>query len=166
MVLKYYDSKNDSFKELELDKSNNIEADVTSQSITQDGSTEEHVVHHETAESCLDAKISKEGDQLNGTLLLNNGAGLVGLKPLLYDEFSDARIEFKEGDSQGDSGYFRVTNIIKDFENPDDTMDTGSFNLVCDTLPTEDSENLLTSGAIYTALEALAQRVLILEQRL
>jgi hypothetical protein len=30
MVLKYYDSKNDSFKELELDKSNNIEADVTS----------------------------------------------------------------------------------------------------------------------------------------
>jgi hypothetical protein len=45
-------------------------------------------------------------------------------------------------------------------------MDTGSFNLVCDTLPTEDSENLLTSGAIYTALEALAQRVLILEQRL
>lgn len=137
---------------------------ISKQTVEDDGSVECSTNQYSNIEDSIDSKISKDGDLLKGTLQFEEKSSLVGVKKVDTDIFSDSRIEFKKDTGNNNPGFFRVKNILKDTEDDSNSQDNGSFNLICDSEPTEDSKNLLTSGAIFTALKALSARIAALEE--
>lgn len=140
-----------------------IKITSTKQTVEEDGSIEHSTNQYNDIEKCIDSKISKEGDLIKGTLQFEDKCGIVGVKKVNADEISDSRIEFTKDTGNNKPGHFIVKNLLRDTEDTSSFTDNGSFNLICDQEPTEDSNNLLTSGAIFEALYDLSERIASLE---
>lgn len=147
MILKRYN--NGTFEPIIINTSKQI--------VEDDGSIECSTNQYSNIEDSIDSKISKDGDLLKGTLQFEEKSSLVGVKKVDTDIFSDSRIEFKKDTGDNNPGFFRVKNILKDTEDDTNSQDNGSFNLICDSEPTQNSKNLVTSGDIYRYIDSIIQ---------
>ena len=119
---------------------------------------------YEDIEEAINTKLSMYGDISKGTIEFGNGFGISGSG---FDDvaFTQSSILYKTPGRFDDHGFFQVKNVIKyDVSQVEDPYDEEEiFNLTCDSQPTDGSSNLLTSGAVWTALQGLISRIEVLE---
>lgn len=108
----------------------------------------------------IDSKLSKSGDTMLGTIEFGNNFGIKGSN--VQDiNYKTSKIIYNSEDSN--TNCFQVRNEIFNLES-DSVISTPSvFNLKIDNQPIQNSINLLTSGAIYNALQQLSNRISALE---
>lgn len=158
MILKTFESKTGKFnpKEVHIEqKSTNIDTGGISTSINL----------FEDLEESINSKVSKSGDILKGTLEFNDKQGVMGVttENVMCDT---SKVEYQKGYYNNNTyipGTFKVVNKIKDISNILDEGSESSFNLTCDDIPTQNSNNLVTSGTLYEILIDLTQRIVALE---
>lgn len=157
MVLKIFNKDTNTFQTIGV---------RVSQSYTDKvGSTNTYFEEFNEADSfqkALDTKISKNGDIIKGTIQFGNGFGISG-SSMNEGVYNNSIIKYCESNDSNESGFFRVMSSTKDTEDFDNPTVEDYFNLICDSVPTQNSKNLITSGTLYTLLQNIDTRLTQLE---
>lgn len=158
MILKTFEQKTGKFNPKEV----HIEQKSTN---TDTGGVSTNINLFKDIEESINSKVSKSGDILKGTLEFSDKQGIMGVttENTICDT---SKIQYQKGHYNNNvyiPGTFKVVNNIKDISNILDEGSESSFNLTCDDIPTEGSNNLVTSGTLYDILMDLKQRVEALE---
>lgn len=159
MILKTFNSKTNSFEPITIG--------ITESYVDKDTGTV-NTIHKKfnsfnIIDEALDSKISKNGDIVNGVIQFGNGFGISGTS-INGDTCSNSRVEYCEAQNSSESGFFRVIGSTKDISDFNSIPTEDYFNLVCDTAPTENSKNLITSGTLWSILQTIDSRLQTLEQ--
>lgn len=119
----------------------------------EDGSIVSKQVFYNSFQDSLQSKVNTSGSVMNGSLEFLHNNGISGIN-VDGTNRNKSKIQFVHNSSNNQTDYFQVTNSIKDVENQSNEEVTKTFNLVCDSVPTENSKNLITSGDIYNYLHS------------
>lgn len=106
----------------------------------------------------IDSKLSRSGDTMKGTIEFGNNFGIKGSN-MYGNIYKTSEILFKK---DSNDNYFQIINTSTDITGQNLPVPS-TFNLKLDNQPTQNSINLLTSGAIYNALQQLSDRISALE---
>lgn len=108
----------------------------------------------------IDSKLSKSGDTMLGTIEFGNNFGIKGSN-VQGINYRISKIVYNSENSNNNC--FQVRNETFNLESDTSISSPSVFNLKIDNQPTQNSINLLTSGAIYNALQQLSDRIAALE---
>ena len=137
---------------------------VQQEYINPNGSTTKTFNIIQDFQESINTRLSKNGDSMHGDIVFTPAFGILG-KSYAGQYFFSSKLEYtKEADNTANHGYFKITNTKKNIADTN-SEESNSFNLICDSTLTEDSNNLVTSGTLYTIINGLEQRISNLENQ-